>query len=89
MMIGLIVGGLIGLLLRGGILGLVLGAVLGYFLARPIMAALGKTQVGQVRRAFIDSTFAVMGAVCKASRSVRSSACARPTAGTVRKTAPS
>ena len=66
MMIGLIVGGLIGLLLRGGILGLVLGAVLGYFLARPIMAALGKTQVGQVRRAFIDSTFAVMGAVCKA-----------------------
>tara|TARA_R110000851_G_scaffold13145_3_gene45097 strand:+ start:500 stop:1255 length:756 start_codon:yes stop_codon:yes gene_type:complete len=66
MMIGLIVGGLIGLLLRGGILGLVLGAMLGYFLARPIMAALGKTQVGQVRRAFIDSTFSVMGAVCKA-----------------------
>jgi len=38
MMIGLIVGGLIGLLLRGGILGLVLGAVLGYYLSFAVAA---------------------------------------------------
>jgi DnaJ like chaperone protein len=65
MTIGLFIGGLIGLMLRG-IPGLLMGAVLGYFLAKPIMGALGKTQVWQVRRAFLDSTFSVMGAVCKA-----------------------
>lgn len=65
MMIGLWVGGLIGLMLRG-IPGAVMGAALGYFLAKPILGALGKTKILQVRRAFLDSTFSVMGAVCKA-----------------------
>lgn len=65
MMIGLWIGGFIGLALRG-IPGFLMGAVLGYFLAKPILSALGKTKILQVRRAFLESTFSVMGAVCKA-----------------------
>ncbi len=65
MMIGLVIGGLIGLMLRG-ILGFFMGAVLGYFLAKPIMGALTQSRVWQIRRSFLDSSFSVMGAVCKA-----------------------
>lgn len=65
MMLGLLIGGFIGLSLRG-IPGFFLGAVLGYFLAKPIMGALSQSRVWQIRRSFLDSTFSVMGAVCKA-----------------------
>lgn len=56
--------GLIGLL-SGGLRGLVIGALLGFALGRIARHFLGKG-LGIVQSQFIDTTFAVMGAVCKA-----------------------
>lgn len=56
-------------LLAGGFRGLVIGALLGYLIRWAIRQAL-RTGVGLVQSQFLDSTFAVMGAVCKADNVV-------------------
>lgn len=68
----ILVGALIGLF-AGGIKGMLLGAAAGYLLSRVLpslvlTAAAGK--LGQVQAQFLDSTFAVMGAMCKADGQV-------------------
>ena len=60
-----LIGALVGLFM-GGFAGLVLGGILGYGLGRYLLNHLLPRGLGAVREQFIDSTFAVMGAVCKA-----------------------
>src|SRR5690625_7323739 len=60
--------GLLGLLV-GGFRGLLVGLVLGY-LARGWLQRHGQQNLGQVQAQFLDSTFAVMGALCKADNIV-------------------
>lgn len=56
--------GLIGLLI-GGVRGLIVGAALGYAVSWGMRSVVGGKLV-QVQAQFLDSTFAVMGALCKA-----------------------
>lgn len=56
--------GLIGLLI-GGVRGLIVGAALGYAVGLGMRSVVGGKLV-QVQAQFLDSTFAVMGALCKA-----------------------
>lgn len=56
--------GLIGLIV-GGFRGLIVGAALGYAASWVIRNIVGK-RLARVRVQFLDSTFAVMGALCKA-----------------------
>ena len=69
MWIGKLVGALLGYL-AGGLLGLVLGALVGHWfdrgLARAALGGLGLGNLAELRRAFFESTFAVMGHVAKA-----------------------
>ncbi|MCK5769860.1 co-chaperone DjlA [Algiphilus sp.] len=69
MIFGLIVGGLIGLLIGGG-RGLLIGGLIGYFAARPLLRWLIRTRFGKLQERFLESVFAVMGAVCKADGQV-------------------
>ncbi|NKF24608.1 co-chaperone DjlA [Solimonas marina] len=63
-----IIGGLIGALF-GHLPGLVIGAGIGYLLARTVrVSVIGAAT--KVQSQFLDSTFAVMGAVCKADGQV-------------------
>lgn len=64
----MILGGLIGLLVDG-FTGLVIGAVIGYLIGRLLGWAL-RAGIGLVQAQFLESTFAVMGAVCKADNVV-------------------
>lgn len=58
-------GGLVGLLATHSFIGLIVGAVAGYYL--PHLLRRGVTSTARrVRNPFVESTFAVMGAVCKA-----------------------
>lgn len=52
-------------LLFGGARGLLIGAALGFVLSR-VVPALLKRGIGRIQIQFIDSTFAVVGALCKA-----------------------
>jgi DnaJ like chaperone protein len=54
----------------GDLLGLLIGAALGYWLGKrlPRLVMLGR--LAQVQRQFLDSTFAVMGCLCKADGQV-------------------
>lgn len=67
-MYAIFIGGLIGLLI-GGFRGLIVGAVLGYLLSRWLRRAV-RQGLGLVQAQFLDSTFAVMGALCKADNVV-------------------
>ncbi len=58
-------GALLGLLM-GGLFGLFLGGLLGYGLGHFMLEVLFPRGLGRIREQFLDSTFAVMGAVCKA-----------------------
>lgn len=62
------IGGLIGLLI-GGLRGLIVGAVLGYLVGRWLQRTV-RQGLGLVQSQFLDSTFAVMGALCKADNIV-------------------
>ena len=57
-------------MLIGGFPGLVLGALAGYWLSRSLRVSLLGAGVRAIQRQFLDSTFAVMGAVCKADGQV-------------------
>lgn len=67
-MFAILLGGFIGLLVDG-FSGLVIGAVLGYLISRGLGLLL-RTGLGLVQAQFLDSTFAVMGALCKADNVV-------------------
>ena len=69
MWIGKIIGGLFGYL-AGGFIGLVLGLLVGHWfdrgLARVALGGLGVGRLGELREAFFQVSFAVMGHVAKA-----------------------
>jgi len=58
-------GALVGFFI-GGLFGLMLGGLLGYGLGHFMLEVLFPRGLGRIREQFLDSTFAVMGAVCKA-----------------------
>ena len=69
MLIAIIIGALAG----GAVFGLpgaLLGGVLGFWAAQLIAMTLMKGALGTIRAQFLDSTFAVMGALCKADGQV-------------------
>lgn len=65
MLIFILIGGLLGLF-AGGVVGAVLGAVVGGAAGHFLLTVLFARGLGAVRAQFIESTFAVMGALCKA-----------------------
>ena len=67
-MLLIFIGGVIGLLV-GGFPGLIVGAGVGY-LARWILRRALRHGLAKVQSQFLDSTFAVMGALCKADGAV-------------------
>jgi DnaJ like chaperone protein len=67
----ILIGGLIGYLL-GRLPGLVVGALIGYFLAPLLKIGAAVSKVTQAQSQFLESTFAVMGAVCKIDGKVNS-----------------
>lgn len=69
MLLFILIGGVIGLLF-GGLAGAVLGAVAGGALSHLLLNVFFARGVEAVRTQFLDSTFAVMGAVCKADGQV-------------------
>jgi DnaJ like chaperone protein len=71
MLLFIVFGGLIGLF-AGGLIGLFLGAALGYGVGVFMLGALLSRGLGAIQQQFLDSTFAVMGAVCKADGKVTS-----------------
>ncbi len=64
-----IVGGLIGYL-NAGFFGSLIGAALGYGIGAVLQRGLLRAGLGQIQSQFLDSTFAVMGAMCKADGQV-------------------
>lgn len=71
MFLFIVIGGLIGLF-AGGFFGLLLGAALGYGLGVFMLRVLLAHGLGAIQQQFLDSTFAVMGALCKADGQVTS-----------------
>lgn len=69
MWIALIIGAVIGGFL-GRLPGAIVGGVLGFVVARLATMLLFKGALGTIRTQFLDSTFAVMGALCKADGQV-------------------
>jgi DnaJ like chaperone protein len=65
MLLFVIIGGLIGLLVGGGI-GLLVGALAGLALGEFVLRVIQPVGQGGVQEQFLDATFAVMGALCKA-----------------------
>ncbi len=65
MFIFILIGGSIGLFV-GGFGGFVLGAAVGYGIGHLMTRVLLPRGLGAIQRQFLDSTFAVMGALCKA-----------------------
>ncbi|RFF26998.1 MULTISPECIES: co-chaperone DjlA [unclassified Wenzhouxiangella] len=61
----ILIGGMIGLF-AGGFGGLLLGAAMGYGVGYLMSRVLLPHGLGAIQRQFLDSTFAVMGALCKA-----------------------
>ncbi|NBB91969.1 MAG: co-chaperone DjlA [Gammaproteobacteria bacterium] len=65
MFLFVMIGGAIGLM-AGGFAGLLLGAAAGYGIGHVMTRVLLPRGIGVIRAQFLDSTFAVMGALCKA-----------------------
>lgn len=65
MLLFVLIGGALGGLVAGGV-GLVLGAMLGYGIGHVMTRVLLPRGLGMIQAQFLDSTFAVMGALCKA-----------------------
>jgi len=62
------IGAFVGLA-SGGWKGLLIGAAVGYIISRylpPLLIGAAAGKLGQIQAQFLDSTFAVMGAMCKA-----------------------
>ncbi|HEU0198194.1 MAG TPA: co-chaperone DjlA [Nevskiaceae bacterium] len=60
-----LIGGVVGLLASGSFIGLIIGAIGGFFVSKLLKRGAIST-AKHMRSPFIDSTFAVMGAACKA-----------------------
>lgn len=71
MFLFVMIGGAIGLMV-GGFGGVLLGAAVGYGIGHVMTRVLLPRGVGLIQRQFLDSTFAVMGALCKADGVVSS-----------------
>lgn len=71
MMLFAVIGGLLGLF-AGGLLGLILGIVVGLVVGDFMTRGLLLSGQGGVQEQFLDTTFAVMGALCKADGVVTS-----------------
>ena len=69
MLIAMIIGAVIGGAIMG-LPGVLLGGVLGFAGAQMLAMTLLKGALGTIRAQFLDSTFAVMGALCKADGQV-------------------
>lgn len=69
MLLGALIGAVIGYLWLGGA-GVLLGGVVGFWALRLIAIAMLKGRLGSIRAQFLNSTFAVMGAVAKADGQV-------------------
>ncbi|MES1931042.1 DnaJ-like membrane chaperone protein [Salinisphaera shabanensis T35B1] len=69
MLIAMIIGAVIGGAIMG-LPGVLLGGVLGFVGAQMLAMTLLKGALGTIRAQFLDSTFAVMGALCKADGQV-------------------
>lgn len=69
MLIAIVIGAVLGYLM-GDLLGLLIGAALAYWLAKRLLRASLLGKLAQVQTQFLDSTFAVMGCVCKADGQV-------------------
>lgn len=69
MLIAIIIGAIVGASFMG-LPGALLGGVLGYWGAQLIAMTLLKGALGTIRTQFLNSTFAVMGALCKADGQV-------------------
>lgn len=69
MIFGILIGGVIGYLL-GGVVGMLLGAILGYSLAYWPKVFLLRRGLNIIQGQFLESTFAVMGMMCKADGQV-------------------
>jgi DnaJ like chaperone protein len=65
MLLFLLIGGAIGLF-AAGLPGALIGAVIGALLGRALLTTLFARGLDAVRAQFLESTFAIMGAVCKA-----------------------
>jgi len=65
MFLFILIGGLLGLI-AGGVGGAVIGAIIGGVAGHYLLTVLFGRGLGAVRAQFVDSTFAVMGALCKA-----------------------
>jgi len=69
MLIAILIGGVLGYLI-GDLLGLLIGAIIAYWLAKRALRASVLGKLAQVQTQFLDSTFAVMGCLCKADGQV-------------------
>ncbi|WP_349257005.1 co-chaperone DjlA [Salinisphaera sp.] len=69
MLIAIIAGVLIGASFMG-FAGALLGGVVGYWVAQLLAMALRRGNLGRIQTQFLESTFAVMGALCKADGQV-------------------
>jgi len=65
----LLIGGMLGLLV-GGFKGMLLGLAVGYGIGRVMLRVLLPRGLGKIQQQFLDSTFSVMGALCKADGQV-------------------
>lgn len=65
----LLIGGMLGLMV-GGLGGLLFGLAVGYGVGHVMLRVLLPRGVGRIQQQFLDSTFAVMGALCKADGQV-------------------
>lgn len=69
MLIAILIGGVLGYLI-GDLLGMLIGAALAYWLAKRLRRVSLLGRLAQVQTQFLDSTFAVMGCLCKADGQV-------------------
>lgn len=69
MLIAIIAGVLVGYSFMG-FAGALLGGVVGYWIAQLLFMGVRRGSLGKIREQFLDSTFAVMGALCKADGQV-------------------
>lgn len=67
MLMAALIGGFVGFLISGNLLGLIAGAALGWWLGSRVRGGMG---VKELQDHFLDSTFAVMGCLCKADGQV-------------------
>ncbi|GAB3343742.1 MULTISPECIES: co-chaperone DjlA [Chromohalobacter] len=65
MLIAILIGAGLGFMF-GKLPGLIIGALLGYWVARRLVRRVVISKLSQMQGQFLDSTFAVMGCVCKA-----------------------